>query len=267
MPASDRKRVDLSVITADDVSKAIEECMECGRRSFLRRYGRSRSSKFYLLVDGRVFDTKALAASAYRHAVGARRSVPRFSGGSQTKAIIDRFLKAEGGKRRGRWFEDTFGELSNLSGEFDRLPAGKSTIQGLGFSDWIAFDDLSRANTVTLPGVYVVAHIQNSDADISVIDKRVVYVGETTRQSLKARLRQFQRSICGGDGHSGGRILFKAKVDFASLSFAIRPFALDYRTPSDISETFRAAQVKHLERLILHEYVLANKCLPMGNSK
>jgi hypothetical protein len=106
--------VKLSVIKAKDVWAAIKEFNSLGRGKFLKRYGFSRASKFYLIHEQRIYDTKALIGAAYRHATGRRLSNEQFAGGVQTKSVFRR-IKQEARFRDSEVFEDTFGELNNLS--------------------------------------------------------------------------------------------------------------------------------------------------------
>jgi hypothetical protein len=116
---------------------AIQEFNDLGRYRFLKKYGFSRSSKFYLIHDQRIYDTKALVGAAYLHATGRKLTSDKFSGGAQTEAVFRRIKKQETCFVNYKVFEDTLGELSNLSGEFDRLPRAQSDLRKLGFSKWI----------------------------------------------------------------------------------------------------------------------------------
>ena len=92
-PASRQTSVKLSVIDEIALLEAIEEYNGLGRAKFLKKYGFSRSSKFYLIHEKRLYDTKALVSAAYRHATGKRLAHDRFGGGAQTVAIFQRLKK------------------------------------------------------------------------------------------------------------------------------------------------------------------------------
>jgi hypothetical protein len=78
----------LAVIDARAMRAAIEEFKARGRVQFLKRYGFSRSSKFYFIFEQRLYDTKVLVAAAYRHATGKMLRHTQFGGGAQTSAFF-----------------------------------------------------------------------------------------------------------------------------------------------------------------------------------
>jgi hypothetical protein len=242
---------------------AIAEFNEQGRAQFLRRYGRSRSSKFYLIYGARLYDTKALVAAAFRHATGKR--LRQFSGGAQTLAVFHRIAQQDGGFTR--VFEDTLGELRNLSTEYDRIPRAWTNLRELGFSKWLSLAEYTTLNTGWLPGVYVIACSSRQPREIEIIDKRVVYIGETVDQSLRQRLYQLLHSIGGKGGHSGGDTLRAKSYHRRRLWLAIRSFPLSYGVDDDFARSFRSAQIRHLERTLLYEYVQTVHAYPVGNSK
>ena len=73
--------------------KAIREFNRLGRLSFLRRYGFSRASKFYLIHARRLYDTKPLVAAAYRYARGRRLKPDDFGGGDETLGVFRKLAK------------------------------------------------------------------------------------------------------------------------------------------------------------------------------
>jgi hypothetical protein len=85
-----RRRISLglAVVDARAMREAIAEFDERGRAKFLRRYGFSRSSTFYLIFGQRLYDTKALVAAAYRHATRKALRHTEFAGGAQTQAVF-----------------------------------------------------------------------------------------------------------------------------------------------------------------------------------
>jgi hypothetical protein len=238
-----------------------------GRRAFLRRYERSRSSKYFLLFEGRFFDTKPLVAAAHRHAVGRRVANLRFGGGLQTKRVLERLLTLNSRGSDWELIKDAFRELANFPDDFDRPLTGRLTIENAGFSDWIPFSKLASARTMTLPGVYVIACSRRRPKQMSAASERIVYVGETTSQSLRTRLRQFKHSVdTGRRAHSGGRKLHSLGINSSELFAAIRSFPLDYQVAFQHPQLVRSTQIKFLERLLLNEYALTHGKLPAGNS-
>jgi 5-methylcytosine-specific restriction protein A len=261
-----RSSVRFSAVDASALLAAIKEFNDLGRDKFLKKYGFSRSSKFYLIHEQRIYDTKALVGAAYRHATGKKLTNDKFFGGAQTKAALERIMKPEALFRHSKLFEDTLGELSNLSGEFDRLPRAQSDLRKLGFSKWISLRQYKELHTRWLPGVYVIAVCASRPARMSIIDPAVVYIGETVDQTLDKRLYQFNFSLDGRPGHSGGATLKEKGIHRRKLWLSIRSFPLGYGMKDGFAD-LRSSQIRLLERILLHEYVCANWNYPEGNSK
>jgi len=259
--------VRLSVVDAKALLMAIREFNHLGRAKFLRKYAFSRSWKFYLIYRQRIYDTKALVGAAYRHATGRKLTSENFGGGLQTEAVFRRIKKEDNRFTNCKFFEDTLGELSNLSGEFDRLPRAQSNLRKLGFSKWILLQCYKELHTRWLPGVYVIADCASRPTKMSIIDKSVVYIGETVDQTLHKRLYQFNCSLDGRSGHSGGATLRKKNVPRRRLWLSVRSFPLAYQLDDQFARSFRSSQIRWLERTLLHEYIHANRTYPQGNSK
>lgn len=263
-----RSDAGLTAIHAAAMLIAISEFNELGRTQFLKRYGMSRSSKFYLIHKQRLYDTKALVAAAYRHATGNMLRKTDFAGGTQTKAVFDRLSKLDVGFAQARFFEDSLGELRNLSTEYDRIPRSATDLRQLGFSEWISVAQYRELKTGWLPGVYVIASAVTHPTGMRVADDRVVYIGETVEQNLRKRLYQFHCSIGGKSRHSGGDTLRgKGYRSMEGLWVCIRSFPLGYGLEDEFATSFRSAQIRHLERMLLYEYVITKRSYPCGNSK
>ena len=269
MSPTDRQRtISLSVIDQPALLKAIEEFNDLKREKFLKKYDVSRSSKFYLFHEQRLYDTEALVAAAYRHATGKRLTHDRFGGGAQSVAVFRKIIRDTDRFRGSKVFEDTLGELDNLSTEFDRLPRRPSHIQKLGFSKWIPFEMFGQLHTGKLPGVYVIAASPSQPGRMKITDQRVVYIGETVDKNLHKRLYQFHRSLIKGKpSHSGGTTLRKKEFHLHNLWLAIRSFPLGYGQEDEIADSFRSSQIRYLERMLLYEFVRTNQVYPPGNSK
>src|SRR5712671_6900993 len=103
----------LAGIDAPAMREAIAEFDKRGRAQFLKQYGISRSSKFYLIFGQRLYDTKALVAAAYHHTTRDKLRHTKFGGGAQTTAVFRRLAQQD--KEFANVFKDDFGELRNLS--------------------------------------------------------------------------------------------------------------------------------------------------------
>lgn len=95
----------LTAIDARAMREAIAEFNEKGRAQFLKHYRFSRSSKFYLIFEDRIYDTKVLVAAAYQHATGKVLRHTKFTGGVQTQAVFRRLAQQD--SKFVRVFEDT----------------------------------------------------------------------------------------------------------------------------------------------------------------
>jgi hypothetical protein len=156
------------VVDAKALLMAIQEFNDLGRYKFLKKYSFSRSSKFYLIHEQRIYDTKALVGAAYFHATGKKLSNDKFGGGAPTEAVFRRIKEEDERFGNDEVFEDKLGELSNLAGEFDRLPRARSELRKLGFSKWILLRQYNELNTRRLPGVYVIANLTSRPARMSI---------------------------------------------------------------------------------------------------
>lgn len=111
--------------------------------------------------------------------------------------------------------------------------------------------------------MYMLARFEDSPPGGSArLCAEVTYVGETTRQSLDERLRDFGNSAFSGrEGHAGGRTFFQ--------QFKLRrpPHWLHVATTvPQASPAVLGALIKHVERSIIWQY--AKRCgkLPRCNS-
>jgi hypothetical protein len=86
------------------------------------------------------------------------------------------------------------------------------------FSSWYAWENRQRFPQQDYPGVYLMAISPRTDLEGTPPDWRdVVYIGMTNSQGgLAARWRQFNRSIHGNRGHSGGKTAFAALGPYPS---------------------------------------------------
>ncbi|WP_157963817.1 hypothetical protein [Actinocorallia populi] len=72
-------------LTAAAVHAALREFDELGREAFLAKYRFRRARKFFILHEGREYDSKAIAGAAHGHLPGAAPlRASEFSGGEAT---------------------------------------------------------------------------------------------------------------------------------------------------------------------------------------
>jgi hypothetical protein len=84
----------LNELTRESVVRAAEEYDDLGRDTFLQTYGFSPARQYFLVLNGRRYDSKAVAGAAHRYALpsaGPLRPAD-FSGGDATVARVLRRL-------------------------------------------------------------------------------------------------------------------------------------------------------------------------------
>ncbi len=110
-----------NVQTRESVLKAVQECETLGRKAFLERYGYGRAFNYFLVVDGRMYDSKAIVGVAHGYEfpdLGPLTS-DQFSGGSATVqrklqqlGFEVRTLTDSGATTPNYWWEDSLSERS-----------------------------------------------------------------------------------------------------------------------------------------------------------
>lgn len=140
------------------------------------------------------------------------------------------------------------------------------------FSAWVPWASRGTLLDLAQPGIYAIA-ISGGDltgAPFSWLEQ-VAYIGMTNSQGgLGQRLRQFDRTIRGGEGHGGAqRFRFKHPVvaELEPLLFvAVRPFPCD--VSSNSAEDLRVmGQVAAHEYECFAEFVEIHGRLPEFNDK
>lgn len=75
----------------------------------------------------------------------------------------------------------------------------------VGFCDWHAWSERTKLPQRGLPGVYLIARSKKKPDNYRANNDCIIYIGETTGQTLADRLRQFNISAFSErPGHSGG---------------------------------------------------------------
>ncbi|MFC1580079.1 hypothetical protein ACFL4N_04135 [Thermodesulfobacteriota bacterium] len=138
-------------------------------------------------------------------------------------------------------------------------------VSRIGFSRWKQWGDRDSLNeALNFPGIYLLAHYQRwQSGPAKPLTSRVVYIGETCKQTLKRRLNQFENSgFSGKPGHSGGRTYwkkFKGKTS-AQLFVAVLPVKL-------INVDIRPYFIRYVERKLIWEYARKYNSPPLCNLK
>lgn len=133
----------------------------------------------------------------------------------------------------------------------------------VGFSPWVNWE--SRAEVVgrKQPGVYFIARSEKEPEDFRVNNDSIIYIGETTSQTLGDRLRQFNTSAFNvKPGHSGGNT-FRETMSHDTIASMLWVSAC----PVDMGEVYTSTYIKYLERRLIWEYVCTYGCLPPCNSQ
>jgi len=142
-----------------------------------------------------------------------------------------------------------------------------------GFSCWVRWEDRASLADLKYPGVYVLALSQND-----IVGKRftwipeIVYVGMTNSVGgLRARLRQFDRTVAGVANSHGGAQRFRFKhpnygAVLPSMYVAACPFPCDAKSllPDDLRVM---GDVARHEYECMARYVEAFGELPEFNDK
>jgi len=79
----------------DAIRGAVAEFDELGRDAFLSKYGFGRGRTYFLKLDGKVYDSKAIIGVAHKYQFGEALKHEEFSGGERTVVDLLRALKFE----------------------------------------------------------------------------------------------------------------------------------------------------------------------------
>ena len=137
-----------------------------------------------------------------------------------------------------------------------------SKARALRFQRWTLWCDRIDIKGAASPGVYLLAQYTSSVPKIvDPLNPEIVYVGETSGQTLRSRWNQFNRSAFDGKfGHSGGRN-YREIIRRNSRSLYVAALPVDFEEP--YSSTF----IRYLERLILVDFVFRHGRRPVCNLK
>lgn len=130
------------------------------------------------------------------------------------------------------------------------------------FSSWALLNERRAMQGIKTPGVYLLALSEDQPTPYRENQDSLIYIGETTRQTLLKRLSSFERS-CTSDrlGHSGGvsfRKSFPSILEAKNLWVSILPVNLDNSHQNH-------AYIKFVERALIWDYVSKNNRPPTFN--
>lgn len=121
----------------------------------------------------------------------------------------------------------------------------------VGFCDWRPWSERTVLEGKNLPGVYFIARSKKKPDNYRVNNDFIIYIGETTGQTLADRLRQFNTSAFSErPGHSGGNTFRLTLLETTPLEHLWVSAC-----PVDMGQPYTTAYIKHLERKLLWEYV------------
>lgn len=141
------------------------------------------------------------------------------------------------------------------------------------FSNWIKWSDRNKLNDLQCPGVYAISY-NETDINNNSFDwiREIIYIGMTnSKRGLKNRLKQFDKTIFGKEGHHGGAKRVRHKhQDYGKLIkclyVAIRPFKCDV-TSNKEKDLLIMGKVAEYEYICSAECVKRFGMLPEFNNK
>lgn len=131
------------------------------------------------------------------------------------------------------------------------------------WSRWVPWPDRSLVADRSRPGVYMLAAFRRVVPRGSAsICQQVLYIGETTKQTLHLRVRDFAHSAFSGrNAHAGGKTFFREfQLTQPPDWLFIAAFAPE--APSRVL----GALIKHVERELIWQYANRYGRLPRCNS-
>jgi len=122
------------------------------------------------------------------------------------------------------------------------------------FSKWTSWNKRNDRDNINCPGVYLLALFEkNVPEEANILDKNIVYVGEThtISRSLKQRWYEFNNSAFRNkSGHSGGwTYADKISGNGENLYVSVYPV-------KDMDEKLIPLHIKYIERKIIYEFTL-----------
>lgn len=129
------------------------------------------------------------------------------------------------------------------------------------FSKWTRWDDRLKLPNIHLSGVYLLSTKKTLLGSTGMpTEKSIIYIGETTKNSLNGRLQQFHRSaFLGRDGHSGAKT-YRSLIGGTQKTLIVSAMGI-----SKTDELKKAAYIKYIERKLLMQYINKHGVKPKCN--
>lgn len=140
------------------------------------------------------------------------------------------------------------------------------------FSRWISWKNRQRLTGLEYPGVYAIAlsSVDLSDNEYDWV-KNIIYFGMTnSRGGLRARLKQFDNTIFGKEGHGGAERVRYEHRNYNDLTeklyVSVSPVVCNTKesTPDDF---LKMGEVSYMEYYCFARYQRLHGSLPQFNDK
>jgi hypothetical protein len=140
-------------------------------------------------------------------------------------------------------------------------------VSEITFSKWLKFGCHEDAHEAALPGVYMLAHFKcEPDGVPDPALNEIVYIGETTGQTLAKRLYAFRRSAFAAKlAHSGGSTYSERFFDSKPASEPPKHLYVALYGVNEKQPALSKAKVKFIERFCLLRHVEENGGYPECN--
>jgi hypothetical protein len=133
------------------------------------------------------------------------------------------------------------------------------------FTDWTSWSERDKlASIEKSPGVYLLAVFskQSLVKNSTPKNENVVYIGETCAQTLKTRLKHFEKSATTGKPAHAGGVTFHSRMggDLSNLYVAVQAHG-------ERGNVKNAAYIRFVERYAIWEYTQIFGKFPKCNKK
>jgi len=140
-------------------------------------------------------------------------------------------------------------------------------IKNISLTPWFPFNELSNIKGVDKPGVYLLGHFleKPSCIEVNLLDD-IIYIGETTKQTIDERLSQFAKSaFARKNGHSGGWTYSDLFLNSKQITNAPENLYVSLLSV-DREEVESKAYIKYIERLLIWEFFKEQRKYPCCNT-